>query len=88
MIFYWSGGETMEYVINTEVWHSAIMDLHNANVEDNVPDEPDITRLLDIVKLGSEEIKHSDLPIITMLSAYLSEGEREQLKKFISGKFN
>lgn len=78
----------MDYIINVEVWHSAIMDLHNANMADNVPDEPIITRLLDIVKFGSEEIKHSDLSIITMLSAYLSEGEREQLKKFISGKFN
>lgn len=78
----------MDYIINTEVWHCAIMDLHNANTADNIPDEPIITRLLDIVKLGSEEIKHSDLSIITMLSAYLSEGERKKLKKFIGGKFN
>lgn len=78
----------MEYIINTEVWHSAIMDLHNANIADNISDEPIITRLLDIVKLGSEEIKHSDLSIITMLSAYLSEEEREQLKKFVGSKFN
>lgn len=78
----------MEYIINTEVWHSAIMDLHNANMADNISDEPDIMRLLDLVKLGSDEIKHSDLPIITMLSAYLSDDERAKLKKFIGGKFN
>lgn len=78
----------MDYTINTEVWHSAIMDLHNANMTDNVPDESIITRLLDIVKLGSEEIKHSDLSIITMLSVYLSDDERVQLKKFIDSKFN
>ena len=78
----------MDYTINVEVWHSAIMDLHNANMTDNVPDESIITRLLDIVKLGSEEIKHSDLSIITMLSVYLSDDERVQLKKFIDSKFN
>lgn len=78
----------MDYTINKEVWHCAIMDLHNANTADNVNDESIITRLLDIVKLGSEEIKHSDLSIITMLSAYLSDDERERLKKFIGGKFN
>ena len=78
----------MDYIINVEVWHSAIMDLHNVNMTDNVPDESIITRLLDIVKLGSEEIKHSDLSIITMLSVYLSDDERVQLKKFIDSKFN
>lgn len=78
----------MNYIINTDVWHCAIMDLHNANIADNISDEPIITRLLDIVKLGSEEIKHSDLSIITMLSAYLPDDERERLKKFIGGKFN
>lgn len=77
----------MEYTINTEVWHSAIMDLHNANMADNVSDEPIITRLLNIVKLGSEEIKYSDLPIITMLSVYLSDDERAKLKKFVGSKF-
>ncbi len=78
----------MNYIINTDVWHCAIMYLHNANTADNVPDEPIITRLLDIVKLGSEEIKYSDLSIITMLSVYLSDDERVQLKKFIDSKFN